>query len=108
MRKRYHAYDYLREHLPTFFAAVGVSWDQNAGIIGAHGDKAYCYRQGWEQSGLHFFHGLAIYLLTYCRPYAVESRETPSGWVAPEKWVLENKDRFLPHLPPVPTDLPEY
>lgn len=94
-------YDYLEKHLPSFFAAVGVGWDGNAGIIRAHGDKAYGYKWEWEEGGLHFFHGVAIYLLTYVRPYDKESRETPKGWVDPKVWVLENKDRFLPFLPPV-------
>ncbi len=93
-------YDYLKEVLPDFFEACGVSWDENVGIITCHGDKAYGYRQKWEQGGLHFYHGVAIYLLTYCRPYANEVRETEDGeWVDVADWVLDNKDRFLKFLP---------
>ena len=92
-------YDYLEEVLPDFFEAIGVRWDFNRGIVGAHGDKAYCYRQKWEENGLHFYHGVAIFLATYCRPYAQEVRETEDGWVYVEDWILRNKDRFLPHLP---------
>jgi len=94
-------YDYLNEHLWTFMEAVGVNTEWNRGIIGAHGDKAYGYRDYWEENGLHFYHGVAIYLLTYCRPYGHECRETENGWVPAQEWVLKNKDRFLPHLPPV-------
>ena len=94
-------YAYLEKNLPQFFADVGVNWDHNAGIIVAHGDKAYGYQHYWEENGLHFYHGVAIFLLTYCHPYGKECRDTPGGWVKPNEWVLKNKDRFLKYLPPV-------
>jgi hypothetical protein len=39
-------YEYLKEHLPAFFNALGVrgGFDANAGIIVAHGDKTYGYK----------------------------------------------------------------
>lgn len=99
-------YDYLEDHLLTFFAAVGLNIDiYHKGMITAHGDKAYSYRDQWERGGLHFFHGVAIYLLSYCKPFSAESRETPAGWVDVGQWVLDNKDRFLPYLPPTGTDM---
>ena len=94
-------YKWLEKHLPGFFEKLGVSFDMNAGIIGAHGDKCYCYRTSWEEAGIHFCHGVAMYLLTYVRPFAQEVRDTTGGWVDPAKWVIENKDRFLPLLDPI-------
>lgn len=97
-------YDYLNEHVFNFLEKCGINAEWNGGIVGAHGDKAYGYRDKWERGGLHFYHGVAIYLLTYCRPYAQEVRETEHGWVDAGDWVLNNKDRFLPFLPPVPEE----
>lgn len=100
---KFHShYDYLDAHLKEFLAKVGIDMDARCpGIIPAHGDKGYSYRDQWDKGGLHFFHGMAIYLLTYLRPYCDEVRDTKSGWVDPADWVLANKDRFLPHLPSV-------
>jgi len=99
MLKKENHYDYLQKHLPEFFKAVGVSWDNNTGIISAHGDKAYGYKEKWEKAGIPFPQGVAIYLLSYCTPYAKEVRETSNGWVAPKDWVIDNWDRFKRHLP---------
>jgi hypothetical protein len=97
-------YEYLKKHLPAFFDAVGVrgGWEMNQGVIIAHGDKCYAYREFWERGGLHFYHGVSIYLLTYCHPFADEVRETKqsdNGWIDPKWWVLRSKDRFLRFLP---------
>ena len=92
-------YDYLEAHLPEFFKAVGVNWDVWRGIVSAHGDKAYTYRYEWEKLGIPFAQGVALYLLSYCEPYAQEVRETTNGWVAPKDWVAANYDRFRCHLP---------
>ena len=100
LRKMNH-YDYLTKNIFPFLEKCGVNPEWNGGIISAHGDKAYGYRYQWNENGLHFFHGVAIYLLTYCRPYSQEVRETENGWVDPGDWVLKNKDRFLKFLPPV-------
>lgn len=98
VRRKSH-YQYLEEVLPQFFKEVGVDFNANAGIIVAHGDKCYGYKDMWEKGGLHFYYGVAIYLLTYCRPYSKEVRDSSDGWVDPGKWVLANKDRFLKFLP---------
>ena len=94
-------YDYLDKHLAEFFERCGVCFAENAGIIAAHGDKCYGYRAEWEKGGLHFYHGVAIYLLARVPPYSREVWETEAGWVDPGKWVLINKDRFLQYLPKV-------
>ncbi len=92
-------YTYLEKHLPAFFAAIGLKRESVVGIIVAHGDKAYGYRHQWEEVGLKFNHGVAIYLVSYCFPYSKEVRETEHGWVDPCKWVIGNKDRFVKFLP---------
>lgn len=94
-------YDYLNRTLPDFFEKVGVSFDGNAGIVGAHGDKCYCYRGAWKKAGIPFAQGVAIFLLSYCNPYAEETRQTDEGWVKVEQWVIDNWERFSPHLPPI-------
>ena len=103
-------YKWLDKHLPDFLEAAGVlgGWDANAGIVTAHGDKFYGYRDAWEAAGLHFAHGCAIGLLTYCHPYSEECRETANGWVAPADWVVANKERFLGLLPQVNESNLEY
>lgn len=96
-------YEYLERVLPDFFESVGLTWDLYPGIIGAHGDKCYSYRSQIEEAGMTFGQGVAIYMLTYCKPYSLESRETKNGWVAPIDWIVENRDRFL-HLLPEQSD----
>jgi hypothetical protein len=92
-------YEYLDKHLPKFFESVGVSFENNAGIITAHGDKCYSYRGKWSDAGIPFEHGVAIYLLTYVRPFSQECRETENGWKDPCEWVIENYEKFSLLLP---------
>ena len=88
-------YDWLNEHLPDFFESVGVDWNTCPGIVSAHGDKGYGYRYQWEEAGIPFEHGMAVYLLTYVHPFGNEVRELQSGkWVAPGDWVADNYYRF--------------
>jgi hypothetical protein len=94
-------YKWLEKHLPAFFAKLNLDWELNAGIIGAHGDKCYSYKPDFEEAGIEFPHGVAIYLITYLRPYSAEVRETDHGWVDTCQWIIDNKDRFLPLLPEI-------
>ena len=94
-------YDYLEQHMPQFLVDVGLTRDHFCGLLSAHGDKAYGYRRTWQEAGVHFYHGVAIYLLSYFRPFSQEVRETANGWVPTDKWVIDNIVRFLPYLPPV-------
>lgn len=80
-------YEWLEEHLPTFFKNIEIDWQPVCGIIVAHGDKGYQYKRKWENAGIHFYHAMAIYLASYCKPYNNEVRET--------------KDRFLKFLPTI-------
>jgi hypothetical protein len=98
----YSHYDYLEEHLFSFLEAVGVDTEWCRGIISAHGDKAYGYKSKWEKAGIPFPQGVAIYLLTYVRPYGQEVRKPDGGWVDASQWVVDNYDRFKEHLPDVP------
>lgn len=97
-------YDYLdREFMPFYHRiceAEGVQPNHavNEGIIVAHGDKCYSSQNDWEEHGLAFEQGVAIYLLSYIYPWAGEVRDTPKGWVDVKQWVVDNKDRFLPYL----------
>lgn len=94
-------YGWLKNNLPDFFEKVGLTKAHTEGLLSAHGDKMYGYRYTWEAAGIHFYHGVAICLLSYFHPFSEESRETINGWVAPDKWVIDNKERFLKHLPKV-------
>jgi hypothetical protein len=94
-------YKYLERVLPQFFedCTVNGGWKANVGIIVSHGDKGYQYRDRWEEAGIEFPKAIAIYLLTYCAPYAYEVRETETGWVDVGDWVVKNYPRFAQHLP---------
>lgn len=90
-------YDWLEEHLWDLMTEFGVIPGWNMGIIVAHGDKCSGYRGKWEQLGIPYPHGVAIYLLSYCPPYNTESRETKNGWVDPGEWVSRNYCKFFPN-----------
>jgi len=99
MSEKYNShYAYLERIIPSFFKKVGLNWEDNKGIIVAHGDKCYGYKSKWEKAGIPFHKGVAIYLLTYCRPFSLEVRQTWTGWVAPEDWVIDNFSRFSKFL----------
>ena len=102
---RINHYKWLEKHFSAFSKAVGLNGYDTArdvqSLCGAHGDKCYCYERQWKEAGIEFSHGVAMYLLTYHKPFSAEVRETKNGWVAPSDWVIKNKDRFLPLLPPV-------
>ena len=91
-------YDWLDRNLNTFFNSLGLAGD-HSGVIAAHGDKCYQYRDFWSTQNVPFEHGVAIYMLTYEYPYSSECRETEDGWISPHTWVASNYSRFLPQLP---------
>jgi hypothetical protein len=94
-------YKWLEAHLSEFFAALGLPCDGLNGLIVAHGDKCYGYRDSWEQKGIPFAHGVAIYLLTYFQPYSSQVRDTKSGWVPVDAWVAEVYGQMKASLPPI-------
>lgn len=53
------------------------------------GDKYRQYRDVWEDAGIPYFHGAAMYhILELIFPD--EARHTVNGWVDPWKWVIDN------------------
>lgn len=98
-------YVWLEENLNAFWIKVlGRSLEDSycAGIIGSDGDKCYQYRQAWEDAGIPFPHGVAIYMLGSVPPFSLEVRETKMGWVAPKDWVIRMYPKFKKYLPPIP------
>lgn len=98
-------YDWLDENLMQFVenlkeTPLEVQSYINRGIINAHGDKCSCYKYDWDKVGIPFEHGVAIFLLSYLKPFSDEVRETENGWVDVRVWVEKNYSRFLPYLPP--------
>jgi hypothetical protein len=108
-------YDYLDKYFKTFFMLAMENTKTiytnlegaQAGLISAHGDKCYSYKNFWEQKGISFYHGTAIYLMTYVNPFSETVRQTrsylPEGghidsWVAPDEWVVANYEKFKPFL----------
>lgn len=91
-------YKWLDDHLEAFWINVfgkGLSATGCGGIISAHGDKVYQYKKYWEESGVPFYHGAAIYLLTYTK----ELGETPKH--LSNQWVVDNYQRYKSLLPSI-------
>jgi hypothetical protein len=95
-------YDYLDKNFFDFLRKLGLSEDTiegNCGIVRAHGDKGYGYRYFWEEKGIPFHKGMALYLLSYIRPFSKTCRETEKGWVDPGKWVVKKANELMYLLP---------
>lgn len=92
-------YEWLSNNINKIFNRILDDELDYKGLISAHGDKCYQYRDLWKKSGVPFNHGVALYLLTYVYPYSLETRDTFNGWVQPEYWVIENYQRFLHYFP---------
>ena len=56
-------------------------------------------QQTWKQAGIPFEHGVAIYLLSYMKPWADECRQTPKGFLSVCQWVINSYEKFKPFLP---------
>lgn len=93
-------YDWLKQNLKAFSTCFDV--EIHSGFISAHGDKCYGYQDTWEKESIPFGLGVAIYFLTYVRPYSEAVRDTENGWVAPDKWVVdffkENQEKLSQFL----------
>jgi len=81
-------YDWLDENLQDFFEKLSIN-NVNNGIITAHGDKCYSFRDKWEEAGIPFPHGVAVYLLSYIHPWSDTCRNTDAGWKPVDDWVIE-------------------
>ena len=83
-------YDWFDENLNDFWLKVfNKSLDETgcAGIISAHGDKGYQYRDEWEENGIPFPHGMALYMLTYTKVMDKPKWESRS-------WVIDNYSKY--------------
>lgn len=89
-------YEYLDKYFATFLKLLNLEYYVNfvSGIIACDGDKCYGYRYEWDAAGIPFSHGVAIYLLGKMEPYCHAVRDTANGWVAPDKWVIDNYKYF--------------
>lgn len=90
-------YDYLEENFEKFLTILGYPtlFQENAGVIVSHGDKCYGYRGAWEEAGIPFHHGVALYLLTYLRPWSEEVRDIFNPFCMPAKdWVVREYEVF--------------
>ena len=94
-------YKWLEENLPSFFESIGLNPQYALGSISAGGDKCYGAAYKFEQAGLHFYHGVAIYLALGFDPFSDKVRNTQDGWVDPFQWIVDHKNEFTPFLPEV-------
>lgn len=93
-------YEWLEENFPIFLERLSIDFKTRCpGIITCHGDKVYGYKDIFKKLGIHFFHGCALYLLTHLTPWSTECRD--KGVFNFEKWLYENKGKFLKLLPPI-------
>jgi len=68
-------YNWLEQKLPDFFEKLGIDYNRYRGYIVSDGDEA--------SFDLHYYHGIALYLLTNNIPFSNEVRNTANGWVSP-------------------------
>lgn len=94
-------YNYLDKYWHKFAESVGgdISW--TGGIVGAHGDKGEGYSIRWRNVGIHFYHGMMIFLLSYIKPFSNEVRQTKNGFVNVGDWVIEKYKTLKDFLPPI-------
>ena len=92
-------YEWLDKNFNIFMFRLGLNSNDCGGIIVAHGDKCEGYRNMWKMAGIPFNHGIAIYLLTYIKPYSDTVRMTSDGWVSPVMWVIDHYKEFKDLLP---------
>lgn len=102
---RVNHYKFLDKHLETFFRAIDLTKSQWEGISGAHGDKCYGYKDMWENAGIPFSHGVAIYLASYCYPYTKETRNPGQPHVS--DWVITKYSDWQTLLPVIDRTDPE-
>jgi hypothetical protein len=82
-------YDWLEKYLPSIFKSLGIEWNLYCGIIVADGDKCYGYADLFKRNGIPFEHGVAMYMLSKTSKYPNQCRETSSGWVPVQEWIIK-------------------
>lgn len=71
------------------------------GLITAHGDKCYTYKDVWEEAGVPFEYGVAAYLMARTRTYKDEVYEGVGAKVDVCQWVIDRYNLFYNHFPPL-------
>jgi hypothetical protein len=106
---RVNHYKWLEKHFPDFIEKLlgGDAALHCKGLIGAHGDKCYSYKERFQNHGIPFPHGVTMYLLCRLSPYSSEVRDTENGWVDPFDWIISNKDNYIHLLNPIDETDPE-
>lgn len=77
-------YDYLDAMLEPFWKLVfDKTPDQMAcaGIVIAHGDKAYSYKEDWKKKDIPFHRGVLLFLLTYTQLLGDTPKHQSCEWV---------------------------
>jgi hypothetical protein len=98
-------YKWLDEHLGTFFSNLEIPTHLYSvqGAISCDGDKVEQYKDAWEDAGVPYVHGAAMYLLLKIPPYSNQVRNgsaTGGKFVSPRDWVIDNYVHFKHLLPP--------
>ncbi len=88
-------YNYLDNILPLFWTEQfkeNYESSPYCGLVRAHGDKAYGYRDFWKAVGIEFNRGVLIYLLTYTKELGCSPKHMSGAWV------VENYPHYLPAI----------
>lgn len=88
-------YEYLDLILDSFFKQVFNKTPSEmycGGIVSAHGDKGYSYKQEWKEAGISFNHGMMLYLLTYTKLLGNYDKSDSC------QWVIDHYKKYLPYL----------
>lgn len=100
MNKKVNHYKWLDKHLNQFWIDVfGKSLNDLfcGGIVSAHGDKGRGYMRKWQESGIPFVHGMALFMLTYTNIMDEEKHKSC-------EWVINNYEKYSKHLPDIDLD----
>jgi len=94
-------YKWLEVHFVEFAKLVGVSEaEEYSGCVLSHADKCYGFKDYWNNAGIPFRHGVAVYLLTYISPWRHTVRLVKNKWVDPCQRVIDNYPKFKNFFPP--------
>ena len=85
-------YKYLEKYFQTIVENFGLnSRFVNNGLISAHGDKCYGYKDFWEERGIEFHHGATLYILSHTVLFQEDTRANIGEWVVRMYEEHENK-----------------
>lgn len=86
--------EYLYKNFNDFVRYTAEYNGDASGLIAAHSDKCYQYRDYWEQEDICFNHGSMLYLLSYLPPF---SNEVDRSKI--KQWVVRNYINYMHLLP---------